>query len=58
MSFPAKNNHGQFPDKRIDAVLRLGVNVPAHGTAQMPVWGPILGWMAPGQAGYSQQETR
>jgi hypothetical protein len=25
------------------AVLQFGSDVPAHGTAQMPVWGPILG---------------
>ena len=30
---------GQFPDAYIASVLRNGVIIPAHGPAQMPVWG-------------------
>jgi mono/diheme cytochrome c family protein len=41
----SKNNKGRFPDMHILAVLQFGTDVPAHGTAQMPVWGPILGNM-------------
>lgn len=37
-----KNNGGKFPDVHIVAVLQFGTDVPAHGSAQMPVWGPIL----------------
>ncbi len=40
-----KKNHGKFPDTHIVAVLQFGSDVPAHGSAQMPVWGPILGKM-------------
>jgi mono/diheme cytochrome c family protein len=40
-----KKNHGKFPDAHIVNVLRFGTDVPAHGSAQMPVWGPILGKM-------------
>jgi len=39
------NNHGKFPDAHIISLLQFGVDVPSHGTAQMPVWGPILGNM-------------
>jgi len=39
----AKTNNGKFPDSHVLAVLAFGMNVPAHGTVQMPVWGPILG---------------
>jgi mono/diheme cytochrome c family protein len=39
----SKDNHGKFPDTHVVAVLRFGVETPAHGSAQMPVWGPILG---------------
>ncbi len=53
----SENNHGQFPDQRVAAVLRFGVNVPAHGSAEMPVWGPILSWMAPNQTRYSREEA-
>lgn len=39
----SKNNHGKFPDAHIFAVLQSGTTIPSHGTAEMPVWGPILG---------------
>ncbi len=42
----SQNNRGQFPDAHTVAVLRFGTNVPAHGTAEMPVWGPVLSSMA------------
>ena len=41
----SKNNHGKFPETHIVTVLRFGAEVPAHGSAVMPVWGPILGKM-------------
>jgi mono/diheme cytochrome c family protein len=39
----ARNNNGKFPATHVTAVLQYGVNIPAHGSAAMPVWGPILG---------------
>ena len=44
----SKNNHGKYPDSHVAAVLQSGVDVPSHGTADMPVWGPILGKMSQG----------
>jgi mono/diheme cytochrome c family protein len=41
----ARNNNGKFPATHITTVLQNGVNLPAHGNAAMPVWGPILGKM-------------
>ena len=41
----SKNNNGQFPDKHVAAVLKFGAQTPAHGSAEMPVWGPVLGKM-------------
>jgi len=41
-----KNNHGKYPDSHVAAVLLNGADAPSHGTAQMPVWGPILGKMS------------
>jgi mono/diheme cytochrome c family protein len=38
-------NQGRFPDTHIISVLQFGAAVPAHGSAEMPVWGPILGKM-------------
>lgn len=39
----AKTNNGKYPDSHVVAVLQFGSELPAHGTAQMPVWGPLLG---------------
>jgi mono/diheme cytochrome c family protein len=46
----AKTNNGKYPDAHVATVLRFGPDVPAHGTAQMPVWGPVLGNMSNGHA--------
>jgi len=35
----SKRNNGKFPEDRIASVLKNGVDVPAHGTAEMPIWG-------------------
>ena len=51
-----KQNHGKFPDSHIVAVLQFGTDVPAHGSAAMPVWGPILGKMD--QANSQQKHLR
>jgi mono/diheme cytochrome c family protein len=39
----AKSHNGKYPDAHVVAVLEFGSVTPAHGTALMPVWGPILG---------------
>lgn len=41
----SRNNHGKFPDTHIVSVLQFGAEVQAHGSTEMPVWGPILGRM-------------
>ncbi len=41
----AKSNNGKYPDTHVVSVLQFGSSMPAHGTAQMPVWGPLLGKM-------------
>ncbi len=38
----SRNNRGRFPMGHVKEVLQFGVGGPAHGTVQMPVWGPIL----------------
>jgi mono/diheme cytochrome c family protein len=40
----SKNNHGVFPETHIVTVLQYG-EFPSHGSAEMPVWGPIFGKM-------------
>jgi mono/diheme cytochrome c family protein len=41
----SRNNHGKFPDTHIVTVLEDGTVIKSHGSAEMPVWGPILGKM-------------
>jgi mono/diheme cytochrome c family protein len=35
----ARRHGGKFPDAYVSSVLRNGVKLPAHGPAEMPVWG-------------------
>lgn len=37
-----RNHHGKYPDTHVLAVLKFGADVPAHGSVEMPIWGPIL----------------
>jgi mono/diheme cytochrome c family protein len=39
----SKAHNGKFPDSHVVSVLQFGSSLPAHGNAQMPVWGPLLG---------------
>jgi len=41
----SRHNHGKYPDAHVAAVLRFGAEAPARASAEMPVWGPILGKM-------------
>jgi mono/diheme cytochrome c family protein len=43
LSALAKGNNGKFPTERVAAALRFGTETPAHGSKDMPVWGPLLG---------------
>ena len=44
----ARNNGGKFPATHVVAIINFGSDVPgAHGTKDMPVWGPILSSMDP-----------
>lgn len=41
----AQRHDGNFPDDYVSNVLKNGVKNPAHGSGEMPVWGPILDTM-------------
>lgn len=41
----ARNNHGKYPDTHVLSVMQFGAEIPAHGSQEMPIWGPILGRM-------------
>lgn len=46
----SKNNGGKYPEAHMVAILQFGPEAKgaSHGTASMPVWGPILGSMDQG----------
>jgi mono/diheme cytochrome c family protein len=41
----AKRHDGKFPGTYVITVLQHGA-APIHGTAEMPIWGPLLGTIA------------
>jgi mono/diheme cytochrome c family protein len=38
----AQRHKGAFPTAEVQAVLRFGVEYPAHGSGDMPIWGPTF----------------
>ncbi len=38
----AKNNNGTFPTTHVTQVLNFGVEAPAHGSKDMPIWRDLL----------------
>jgi mono/diheme cytochrome c family protein len=38
----AQRHEGKFPDEYVQDVLRNGVKKPAHGSTEMPIWGPLF----------------
>ena len=41
----AKNHGGKFPFEYVAGVLRFGPGFPAHGSSEMPTWGPIFQYL-------------
>jgi AhpD family alkylhydroperoxidase len=39
----AKKHGGKFPGEYVAEIVRQGKPIPAHGSADMPIWGPIFG---------------
>jgi hypothetical protein len=44
----AKRHDGKYPDSFVANILRNGAKAPAHGTADMPVWGPLFSSISQG----------
>ena len=38
----SKRNSGKFPDLRVYSAIQGDLNMPAHGSKEMPVWGDVL----------------
>jgi mono/diheme cytochrome c family protein len=41
----AKTHDGNFPEEYVTNVLRFGPGFSAHGSSEMPVWGPIFQYL-------------
>ena len=41
----AKRHGGAFPEEYVANVLRFGFGFSAHGSSEMPVWGPIFQYL-------------
>ena len=42
LSMLTANNGGKFPVQKVEQTLRFGVQNPAHGSSDMPTWGPTF----------------
>lgn len=38
----ARDNGGKFPTERVSEAIRTGAGSSAHGSNDMPVWGPVF----------------
>jgi mono/diheme cytochrome c family protein len=47
----AKDNNGKFPDLKVQYILENGTALSAHGSKDMPIWGPIFRNMGPDYVG-------
>jgi mono/diheme cytochrome c family protein len=54
----ATKNGGTFPAAHIAAVIQGGATTPAHGSKDMPVWGPIFMTMGGHSAAQVQLRIR
>lgn len=41
----SKRQGGKFPEEYVAALLRFGPGFSAHGSSEMPVWGPIFQYL-------------
>ena len=53
----SKNNGGKFPTPKVSSILRGTSDLPAHGSKEMPVWGPLFRSISGGHEGEFQQRV-
>jgi len=46
----AQRNHGRYPANYVSETMRLGTGSHAHGTIDMPLWGPLFRTLDTNQA--------
>ena len=53
----SKNNGGKFPAMKVTSILRGTSDLTAHGSKEMPVWGPLFSEMSHGHEAEVQQRV-
>ncbi len=53
----AQKNGGKYPSAHIAAVIRGQATTPAHGSQDMPVWGPLFSSISQGHEAQVQQRV-
>jgi len=53
----SKNTGEEFPARKVTSALRGTSDLPAHGSKEMPVWGPLFRRMSGGHEGEVQQRV-
>ncbi len=53
----SKNNGGKFPSLKVASTIRGTSDLPAHGSKEMPVWGPLFRSISGGHEGEVQQRA-
>lgn len=51
----AQKNGGKYPAMHVSSVLRGDAELPAHGSKDMPVWGPLFRHLSQGHDAEVQQ---
>jgi mono/diheme cytochrome c family protein len=55
LSALAKSSSGKYPSSHVAAVIRGQATTTAHGSQDMPVWGPLFSSISQGHEGQVQQ---
>jgi mono/diheme cytochrome c family protein len=53
----SKNNGGKYPALKVTSTIRGGSSNPAHGSKEMPVWGPLFVEISNGHEAEVQQRV-
>jgi len=53
----SKNNGGKFPAMKVNSTIRGTADLPAHGSKDMPVWGPLFWGMSHGHDSEVEQRV-
>jgi mono/diheme cytochrome c family protein len=57
LSALAQKNGGKYPSAHIAAVIHGQAGLASHGSADMPVWGPLFSSISQGHEGQVQQRV-